>query len=108
MSLSVDSVDIKKKIEDCKTLQEVEVIRLKYLGKKGLIPSEMKLLSKLSIDQKKIKGQELNKLKTFIEDAVNDHKILIETIVTELPQLNEELLKGYDRLCGGMLIKQFV
>ena len=36
------------------------------------------------------------------------HKILIETIVTELPQLNEELLKGYDRLCGGMLIKQFV
>ena len=35
MSLSVDSVDIKKKIEDCKTLQEVEVIRLKYLGKKG-------------------------------------------------------------------------
>ena len=53
MSLSVDSVDIKKKIENCKTLQEVEVIRLKYLGKKGLIPSEMKLLSKLSIEQKK-------------------------------------------------------
>ena len=53
MSLSVDSVDIKKKIENCKTLQEVEVIRLEYLGKKGLIPSEMKLLSKLSIDQKK-------------------------------------------------------
>jgi len=36
------------------------------------------------------------------------HKIFIETIVTELPQLNEELLKGYDRLCGGLLIKQFV
>ena len=51
-----DSVDIKKKIENCKTLQEVEVIRLEYLGKKGLIPSEMKLLSKLPIDQKKIKG----------------------------------------------------
>ena len=36
------------------------------------------------------------------------HKIFIETIVTELPQLNEELLKGYDRLCGGLLIKQFI
>ena len=55
MSLSVDSVDIIKKIKDCKTLQEVEVIRLEYLGKKGLISSEMKLLGKLSIDQKKIK-----------------------------------------------------
>ena len=91
MSLSVDSVDIKKKIEDCKTLQEVEVIRLKYLGKKGLIPLEMKLLSKLSIDQKKIKGQELNKLKTFIEDAVNDHKILIENKKLEEKLKNESV-----------------
>ena len=91
MSLSVDSVDIKKKIEDCKTLQEVEVIRLKYLGKKGLIPSEMKLLSKLSIDQKKIKGQELNKLKTFIEDTVNDHKILIENKKLEEKLKNESV-----------------
>ncbi|MDB4860931.1 phenylalanine--tRNA ligase subunit alpha [Alphaproteobacteria bacterium] len=78
MSLSVDSVDIKKKIDNCKTLQELEVIRLEYLGKKGLLPSEMKLLGKLPIDQKKNKGQELNKLKTFIEDSINDHKILIE------------------------------
>ena len=89
MSLSVDSVDIKKKIEDCKTLQEVEVIRLKYLGKKGLIPSEMKLLSKLPIDQKKIKGQELNKLKTFIEDSINHHKILIENKKLEEKLKNE-------------------
>ena len=78
MSLSVDSVDIIKKIKDCKTLQEVEVIRLEYLGKKGFIPSQMKLLGKLPIDQKKIKGQELNKLKNIIEDTVNDQKILIE------------------------------
>ena len=91
MSLSVDSVDIKKKIENCKTLQEVEVIRLKYLGKKGLIPSEMKLLSKLSIDQKKIKGQELNKLKTFIEDAVNYHKNLIENKKLEEKLKNESV-----------------
>ena len=91
MSLSVDSVDIKKKIENCKTLQEVEVIRLEYLGKKGLIPSEMKLLSQLPIEQKKIKGQELNKLKTFIEDAVNDHKILIENKKLEEKLKNESV-----------------
>ena len=91
MSLSVDSVDIKKKIENCKTLQEVEVIRLKYLGKKGLIPSEMKLLSKLPIEQKKIKGQELNKLKTFIEDSINHHKILIENKKLEEKLKNESV-----------------
>jgi phenylalanyl-tRNA synthetase alpha chain len=91
MSLSVDSVDIKKKIDNCKTLQEVESIRLEYLGKKGLIPLEMKLLFKLTIDQKKLKGQELNKLKTFIEDTVNDHKALIENKNLEEKLKNESI-----------------
>ena len=36
------------------------------------------------------------------------HKIFIETLTTELPQLNEELIKGYDRLSGGLLTKQFI
>jgi len=91
MSLSVDFEDIKKKINNCKTLQEVEVIRLEYLGKKGFIPSEMKLLGKLPIDQKKIKGQELNKLKTFIENLVNEQKILIESKKLEDKLKNESI-----------------
>ena len=91
MSLSVDFEDIKKKIKNCKTLQELEVIRLEYLGKKGLLPSEMKLLGNLPIDQKKIKGQELNKLKTFIEVSINDHKILIENAELEQKLKNESI-----------------
>ena len=91
MSLSVDFEDIKKKIDNCKTLQELEVIRLEYLGKKGLLPSEMKLLGNLPIDQKKIKGQELNKLKTFIEVSINDHKILIENAELEQKLKNESI-----------------
>ena len=91
MSLSFDFEDIKKKVNNCKTLQEVEVIRLDYLGKKGFIPSEMKLLGKLPIDQKKIKGQELNKLKTFIENLVNEQKILIESKKLEEKLKNESI-----------------
>ena len=91
MSLSVDFGDIKKKIDNCKTLQELEVVRLEYLGKKGLLPAEMKLLGNLTIDQKKIKGQELNKLKTFIEVSINDHKILIENAELEQKLKNESI-----------------
>ena len=36
------------------------------------------------------------------------HKIFIETLTTALPQLNEEMIKGYDRLSGGILTKQFI
>ena len=34
------------------------------------------------------------------------HKILIETLLGEIPQLNEDLIKGYDRLSGGFSLKQ--
>ena len=42
-------------------------------------------------DQKKIKGQELNKLKTFIEVSINDHKILIENAELEQKLKNESI-----------------
>ena len=89
MSLSVDTVDIKNKIEDCKTFQEVESIRLDYLGKKGFIPLEMKHLGKLPIDEKKTRGQELNTLKNFIEENINDQKSYIENKELEKKLKNE-------------------
>tara|TARA_B110000438_G_C15683519_1_gene593482 strand:- start:141 stop:893 length:753 start_codon:yes stop_codon:yes gene_type:complete len=36
------------------------------------------------------------------------HKIRIEDIGNQSPQLNSELLKGYDRLCMGFTTSQFV
>jgi len=51
----------------------------------------MKLLGKLPIDQKKIKGQELNKLKNFIEDEINDQKALIENKDLEKKLKNESI-----------------
>ena len=91
MALSVDAVDIKKRIESCKNLQEVEGIRLEYLGKKGLIPSEMKLLGNLSIDERKLKGQELNKLKSVIEEAIDNQKTFIENQEIEKKLQNENI-----------------
>ena len=84
MSLSVDNLDIIKKIQSCSSLKDLEIVRLEYLGKKGLLPSEMKLLGNLPIEQKKIKGQELNKIKNLIENNIKQQKINIE---------NEELQK---------------
>ena len=89
MSLSVDTVGIKKKIQNCNNLQEVEIIRLDYLGKKGFISLEMKLLGKLSIDQKKSRGQELNKLKNFIEENINHQRSYIEDRELEKKLKNE-------------------
>ena len=53
MSLSLDKKHILLKIDQTNSLDELESVRLEYLGKKGIIPSEMKLLSNLEIEQKK-------------------------------------------------------
>tara|TARA_S200000501_G_scaffold374541_1_gene424354 strand:+ start:1537 stop:2274 length:738 start_codon:yes stop_codon:yes gene_type:complete len=36
------------------------------------------------------------------------HKIFIETLLGEIPQLSEDLKKGYDRLSGGFSLKQSI
>lgn len=36
------------------------------------------------------------------------HKIFIEQRGNNMPQLTDELIKGYDRLCNGLMINQFI
>ena len=74
MSSTFDKNDIANKIDKVSSLVELEKLRVQYLGKKGLLTSEMKLLSLLSVEEKKEKGQKLNILKTFIEQELLNKK----------------------------------
>ena len=80
MAFAENKKDIQNKIEDTNTLEDLEKIRLYYLGKKGLVPEALKGLASLSIQDKKSKGQELNTIKKFIEESIKDQKIQIENI----------------------------
>tara|TARA_B100001245_G_scaffold228561_1_gene205941 strand:+ start:398 stop:1459 length:1062 start_codon:yes stop_codon:yes gene_type:complete len=78
MSLSLDKNDIKQKVSKASTKADLEAIRLEFLGKKGFLTQEMKLLSSLSIEEKKAKGQELNQVKVFVENEIAMKKIIID------------------------------
>ena len=78
MALAEDKKDILNKIKSTDSLNNLEKIRLYYLGKKGLIPEALKGLGTLSIEEKKSKGQELNIIKKLIEETVKYQKIIIE------------------------------
>ena len=91
MALAEDKNDILNKIKSTHSLNDLEKIRLYYLGKKGLIPEALKGLGSLSIEEKKSKGQELNIIKKLIEERIKDQKINIEHKEIE-KKLNSETI----------------
>ena len=77
-----------KEINNVSSIEDIEKLRVHYLGKKGLISVEMKSLSLLSIEEKKIKGQELNIFKSLFEKELQNKKSDLEST-----ELNEKLEK---------------
>ena len=88
MSLSLDKNIFLQEINNASSLDDIEKLRIFYLGKKGLISSEMKSLASLSVEEKKIKGQELNVFKSLFEKELYDKKNNLEN-----KDLNEKLEK---------------
>ena len=88
MSIKLDKQIILEELKLISSIDSLEALRIKYLGKKGLVSLEMKSLSSLSIDEKKIKGQELNTFKSFFEKEILNKRSEIET-----SSINEKLRK---------------
>ena len=88
MSIKLDKQIILEELKLISSIDSLEALRIKYLGKKGLVSLEMKSLSSLSIDEKKIKCQELNTFKSFFEKEIQNKRNEIET-----SSINEKLRK---------------
>jgi len=88
MSFLLKENDISQNINNASSIEELENIRVKLLGKKGLVTQEMKFLSSLSINEKKVKGMALNKVKEFIKS-----EILKKRIFLEQEKINQKLIK---------------
>jgi len=76
----MDQKEISKVFKSISSIEDLEKLRLQYLGKKGLVSLEMKSLASLSIEEKKIKGQELNNFKSFFENELQNKKNEIEKL----------------------------
>ncbi len=84
----MDQKAISESLAKVSSIEDLEKLRIKYLGKKGLVSLEMKSLASLSVEQKKIRGQELNIFKNFFEKKLKDKKDEIEKLI-----INEKLKK---------------
>ncbi len=74
MSLSIIIDEAKTKIEQASNSNEVENLRVHYLGKSGIVTEKLKTLGALPAEERKSFGQEVNKVKEVITDLITFKK----------------------------------
>jgi phenylalanyl-tRNA synthetase alpha chain len=68
----------KTDIEKCQNLKQLEAIKVKYLGRNGLINQMLSKIKEIPNEQKKEYGQKVNLLKKEIEQAINEKQKELE------------------------------
>src|SRR6202021_3193051 len=71
------------------SLAALDDVRVRILGKKGLLTEQLKSLGKLSAAERPAAGQRINDAKTSIQTALEMHRIRLEQAALE-----EDLAKG--------------
>lgn len=64
--------EIEKKLSDMSDLSELDKVRVSYLGKKGSITALLKGMKDLAAEQKKAFGADVNKLKEFAAQKIDE------------------------------------
>lgn len=88
-----------KESEIINDVKEFEQLRIKYLGRKGIISSYFKQLSKFSDDSIPVVGKELNSLKSYIDSQLSE----IQKRFSAEQKTEEKLdisLPGFKRFLG--------
>ena len=66
------------RIEESKTVNEIEQVRIDLLGKKGLVQGMMSQMKDLSNEDKPLFGKGINELKSYFESEIRQKKQLLE------------------------------
>ena len=76
-------------VDSTANIAALDEVRVRFLGKKGLLTELLKGLGKLSADERPAAGQRINDAKTSIQVSLEMHRIRLEQATLEL-----ELAKG--------------
>lgn len=79
--LSVIKNAAEKAFSDAADLNELEALRVKFLGKKGELTAVMKGMGKLSNEERPVIGKLANEVRTFIENALEEKKASLQNAV---------------------------
>lgn len=96
--------EFNEKIVEIKDLEDIELIRNRYLGKKGIIKNLMESIKKISdIQKKKEYGERINKIKNEIEEKLDflEKKLREDFEIKKLIEEKvDETLPGFPLMLG--------
>jgi phenylalanyl-tRNA synthetase alpha chain len=92
-------------IEAADSLDALDQIRVAYLGKKGELTSLLKTLGSLPADKRKAAGQDINKAKQEVQQAIEARKTSLQTAALQAKLASERIdvtLPGRGQSTGGL------
>jgi phenylalanyl-tRNA synthetase alpha chain len=78
MDLEKILFEAQAELQTAKTVEALENIRIKYLGRKGIITTFIKELANLSLEERRVKGQLVNKIKEELTLEIDRKRALLE------------------------------
>ena len=125
MDLAKLKQELKKDFNLSKSSEDLQKLKVKYLGKKGKITNLSKTLGKLDQKDRPIVGKKINQIKTLFQDLVKssskqiedfelDNEISKETIDVSLPVGNifagglHPITKTIDKICSYFSAKGYL
>ena len=96
------SAKFETELQNIKNSEELENIRVSYLGKKGSVTATMKEMGKLSAEEKKAFGQKINVLKNTVADKIAAKKEEIAALelqkeIDKVPEFDISLPEHLDQ-----------
>ncbi len=95
----------KEELASCKEIKALDDLRVKYLGKKGGLTAILKQMGKLSAEERPVIGQLANKVRSDIEQAINE-KVAVLKAEAQAEKIKSEYiditLTGKKQLLGKL------
>lgn len=105
MDLQKLTADALAEIEAADTLETLDQIRVRFLGKKGELTSMLKTLGNLPHEERKAAGQEINQIKQSVQQSIEARKSALELEKLQATLSSERVdvtLPGRGQKAGGL------
>ena len=105
MDLQALTAKAQSNIEAADNLDALDQIRVSYLGKKGELTSLLKTLGSLPAEQRKSAGQDINRAKQDVQQAIEARKSALQAAALEAKLASERIdvtLPGRGQSLGGL------